>query len=174
MTTESQQHLLPEDPDSPIPGWKHYAIFKIIEQEAQKFLQDIEYDGHLVGLRVGYIVFSGDESQEYSMEFGNVVGDTNNNMEDDVPEVAERAHPLIEKNIDELYDQAYNLIKANLASDVDFSVILEAAVNRTIIYAGKVCRVVRAGECNNPTHVDRRFYLRLTNFGQWRCTHESC
>ena len=85
MTTFSQQANLPEYPDALLDGWKLYAIVKWAEFRIHEMLRKIEYDGHLIGLRVGYIVDPNGEAKEYSMAFGYVT-DSAESEEDDSPE----------------------------------------------------------------------------------------
>ena len=172
MTTLPQQ-ILPEYPDTFLDGWKLYSIVKWVEFKIHQMLQEAEYDGHLIGLRVGYIVDMDGEAKEYSMAFGYVV-DGEDSEGDDSPDDPDQSFPLTEDDIDDLYNEVHDLIAAKMPREVDFSVILETALNKKIRRRGKVCRVVQEGECNNEDHIGKRFYLRLKNSGKWRCIHKKC
>src|SRR5262245_12348962 len=57
---------IPDYPASPLSGWKHYGILKILEEQFQKELKRNGYPGHLVGLELTY--HAGSDS--YTMGFG--------------------------------------------------------------------------------------------------------
>lgn len=176
MTTEPRIDNLPEYPDAPLSAWKHYGILKIVEKRVHQMLQEAEYDGHLVGLRVGYIAYADGGPQPYSMAFGYVVEDSDIEQ-DDSPEDTDESSPLTEENFDDLYNETFDLISANIPSEIDFSVIVETAVNPKFKRGGKVCRIVEEGECNkhgDANHAGQRCYLRLKNSGKWRCIHKTC
>ena len=165
-----------EYPDAPLSGWQHYGIMKTVEHKIHDWLKKINYEGYLLGLHIGYIVYEGDETREYSMSFGYVV----DNLEYERDREADKqnaVHPLGPEVFDSLYSETRELIAETITSDIEFSVNLQITVSGSVIYGGLVCRPIVEGECKreeNKCPAGSRRWLRQNPWGGWDCTHQAC
>jgi hypothetical protein len=164
---------VPDYPDSPLSGWKHYGIMKLAEKMIHDELEGLNYGGKLVGLRISYFVGGSDNPEkqedlgdEHQMAFGY-------NVEDDGPDTIEEAPPPSEEFINGLYDFVSDMIANNISPYVlGFSVRLDTAFNQIPTKYTIACRFVGQNECTQGhTGVFRMISI---NHGPWRCLHRPC
>jgi hypothetical protein len=163
--TAVQVEGLPEIPDyptSPLSAWKHFGILKALEEKFHAELVQLGYVGHLVGLGVTYTV-NGDP---FTMEYGYGVENAEGILED-------KADPLTDDFVGEMYDLANNLIAQNINPYTgSFELQLSASVNPQIATVVAICQVATAANCGKAACIGqcRRFISR--NNGPWVCTHK--
>jgi len=153
---------IPDDPNSPLPGWKHYGVMKLAEQKLHDDLAQIEYNGRLIGLEVNYTT---GKDNFYTMSYGYDVEAESPNSE---------VTPLDDKVILGLYQLVKNLIVENTGLSTDsFRTGIEISLNRKPKKVRIVTRICEEGECeNNPsTCVGNIRVLTKKNKKPWRCTH---
>jgi hypothetical protein len=165
---------LPAIPDiqSPLPAWQHFHILKFAESQIHAELAQAGYKGHLVGLRVDYVIKSPapPDEGEFTMFYGYGVSD------DGFKVKSRRKSPLTQEFFLRLYDNLSSLIAQNISQDVnEFIVRLDAALNPTLMHYGVVCRVCLDGECSiqHSDCVGKPRLLFSDNNG-WHCTHREC
>src|SRR3972149_2836584 len=172
---------VPDFPDSPLSAWKHYGILKLAEEKLHKELEQIGYDGNLVGLRVSYFVGQQegkipqgqqeeeDSGDEYTMAYGYDVTDK-------VETRLEDKNPPSEEFILSLYDFISDMIANNISPYVpEFTLRLDTTFNPVRTTYTVTCRVCRQGQCllNAGHEGERRRMIRI-NRGAWRCLHTRC
>ncbi|HLF74228.1 MAG TPA: hypothetical protein VI524_07780 [Anaerolineales bacterium] len=164
---------IPDFPNSPVSGWKHFGILKRAEARIHAELIKQKYDGRLVGLRVTYGKLNTANEQEdelidpYTMSYGYDLHDMELLDQDD--------DPLSDDFIIELYEEISDLVHKNAKIDIrDRVVSLEANLNpktKNRIVRPMICRV---GQCDRPPDsCIGKWRIMISRDGgrTWRCRH---
>jgi|GEM_PF-2245836 len=158
--------MLPDFPESPLPGWQHHGLLDYVGTRVQEELERIGYPGCLVYASVAYTLV-GDEGQDgetYAMTFGKDVYDDD---DDD-------AFPLSDEFMLEQFYTVNRYVYEHArwrGGQIDTAVsFIVTGSRRKVTF---MCRIVQAGECNQGHNTTRQTCKRV-NKGPWRCCHSAC
>jgi len=152
---------IPDLPNSPLSGWKHYYILKELEKKFHAQLEQQKYAGRLVGLDVTYKV----GEYPYTMNYGYNI-DTQGNLLD------EKDDPLDDPFVMEVYDLAIDLITQHISPHVlNFSVEISASINPNFSNIKVLCMTATAANCSRQSCQGKcRMFIKRNN-GPWECQH---
>lgn len=154
---------IPDYPDAPLPAWKHYGITNFASQKIVEELEDVQYQGYMIGLKVGYSLEA--EKKTYAMSFGKVPPAEEEPEDQD----EDTDLPVSDEFLLSLYQTVHDYMRAN-GSEV-------LSTELTIVFTGSVKTVIV--KCIAPQVCDRghrgKRWCKKVNTGPWTCLHSgSC
>jgi hypothetical protein len=162
---------IPDFPESPLPGWKHYGITNFAGQTTQEELNRNQYPGYLIGLRFRYTVLDGEAENAYEMSFGLV-------KPPEEQKYAKLMSPLTDDFMIKLYDAVNALLHQNIPEELgEIQSEINATLSGSVNFITIKCRLVQVGECdlgnNSPDNGATRLCIKVQE-DPWRCLHAGC
>ena len=153
---------IPDYPDAPLTPWRHYGITEYADKKVREELENLGYQGFLIGIRVSYTLVDKDE-KTYSMSFGRVppLGITDGTEDPLSDEFLLRLHEnvsmLIHKYSPEVFGEMFVEVSVNVSGSEHTSTI-------KCLPSGYIC---------TQSHTGRQKCIQRKG-GPWTCLHIIC